>query len=474
MQKRVSIHGNWSSRMAFVLAATGSAVGLGNIWKFPYITGENGGGAFVLVYLGCVLAVGLPVMIAEMVLGRRGRRNPISTMRLLSEEESRSRLWFLVGWLGVFTGMLILSYYSVIAGWTLAYMGEAATGAFRGAGTAEVGALFGHLMDSPGRMLVWHTVFMGMTVFVVARGVQRGLEAAVRYLMPALLALLLMLVGYAMTTGHFMQGVEFLFTPDFSKLGPAAFMIALGQAFFTLSIGMGAIMAYGAYLPEETPIAPTAVTVVAADTVVALLAGLAIFPIVFAYGLNTAEGPGLIFQTLPIAFGVMPGGAFFGTLFFLLLVIAAWTSAIGLIEPAVAYLVENRSMSRGRAALMVGGAIWLLGFGTVFSFNLWSEVTVALGSRVFTIYEGVDFLTSNIALPLGGLLIAVFAGWVMSKGSTLDEFERGASTGYSAWRLLVRWVAPLALLLVFLQATGIVDLTSGAAPDAIIEVMPGE
>ncbi|MCA1798704.1 MAG: sodium-dependent transporter [Xanthomonadaceae bacterium] len=460
MLKRVSIHGNWSSRMGFVLAATGAAVGLGNIWKFPYITGENGGGAFVLVYLACVVAVGLPVMIAEMVLGRRGRRNPIGTMKLLSEEESRSSAWRFVGWLGVATGMLILSYYSVVAGWTLSYTVESISGAFRDAGPEEVGAMFSGLLASPLTLLAWHTLFMGMTVFVVARGVQHGLEAAVRYLMPVLLVLLLVLVGYAMTTGHFMEGVHFLFDPDFSKLTPAAFMIALGQAFFTLSIGMGAIMAYGAYLPEDTAIAPTAATVVAADTTVALLAGLAIFPLVFANGLNPGEGPGLIFQTLPLAFGMMPGGVVFGTLFFLLLVVAAWTSAIGLIEPAVAYLVESRSMPRRRAALLIGGSIWLLGFATVFSFNVWSDLTVSIGDRAFTMFDGVEFFTSNIALPLGGLLIAVFAGWVMSKGSTLDEFERGASTGYATWRLLVRWVAPAALLIVFLQVTGLVDITN--------------
>lgn len=474
MLKRVSIHGNWSSRMGFVLAATGAAVGLGNIWKFPYITGENGGGAFVLVYLACVVAVGLPVMIAEMVLGRRGRRNPIGTMRLLSEEESRSSAWRFVGWLGVATGMLILSYYSVVAGWTLSYTVESVSGAFRGVGPDEVGTMFSSLLASPLKLLAWHTLFMGMTVFVVARGVQHGLEAAVRYLMPVLLVLLLILVGYAMSTGHFMDGVHFLFDPDFSKLTPAAFMIALGQAFFTLSIGMGAIMAYGAYLPEDTAIAPTAATVVAADTAVALLAGLAIFPLVFANGLNPGEGPGLIFQTLPLAFGMMPGGIVFGTLFFVLLVVAAWTSAIGLIEPAVAYLVESRSMLRRRAALLIGGSIWLLGFATVFSFNVWSDLTVSIGDRAFTMFDGVEFFTSNIALPLGGLLIAVFAGWVMSKGSTLDEFERGASTGYATWRLLVRWVAPAALLIVFLQVTGLVDLTGGGTEGEVVEVVPDE
>lgn len=456
MQKRVSVHGHWSSRMAFILAATGAAVGLGNIWKFPYIAGENGGGAFVLVYIACVVGVGLPIMIAEMVLGRRGRRNPISTMKLLSEEESRSTLWQMVGWLGVLTGVLILSYYAVIAGWTLDYAFASIRGTFSGASTAEVNELFNGVQADPWMMLFWHTVFMGMTVFVVARGVQHGLEMAVRYLMPILLLLLLVLMGYGMTTGHFMEAVRFLFEPDFAALTPQAILVALGQAFFSLSIGMGAIMAYGAYLPEDTPLAPTAAVVVGADTLVALLAGLAIFPVVFAYGLNPGEGPGLIFQTLPIAFGQMPGGTAFATIFFLLLVVAAWTSAIGLIEPAVAYLVESRGHTRRLAASVIGGTIWVLGIGTILSFNVWSGHTLEVGGRAFTWFSGVEYFTSNIALPVGGLLIAIFAGWVMSKGSTIDEFERGASTGYSAWRLLTRWVAPAGLVFVFLSTTGVI------------------
>ncbi|MEX0899086.1 MAG: sodium-dependent transporter [Gammaproteobacteria bacterium] len=455
VNKRSSIHGTWSSRIAFILAATGAAVGLGNIWKFPYITGENGGGAFVIVYLACVIGVGLPVVIAEMVLGRRGRRNPIGTMRLLSEEEAGSSRWYLVAWMGVLTGMLILSYYSVVAGWTLSYVVETVRGTFRGDDASIVAVHFGELLASPWVLLGWHTLFMGFTIFVVARGVQDGLEAAVRWMMPALFILLLVLLGYSMSTGYFMDGVRFLFEPDFSALTPTAVMVALGQAFFSLSVGMGAIMAYGAYLPEDTAIAPTAAIVVAADTTVAILAGLAIFPIVFAYGLNPGEGPGLIFQTLPIAFGAMPFGTLFGTLFFVLLAIAAWTSAIGLMEPAVAYLVERRDLTRRRAALLIGGAIWLIGLATVFSFNIWSDATVTVGERAFTAFDGVEFITSNIALPLGGLLIAVFAGWVMSKGSTLDEFERGAGAGYHVWRLLIRWLVPVALLLVFLHATGL-------------------
>lgn len=463
--KRTSIHGNWSSRLAFILAATGAAVGLGNIWRFPYITGENGGGAFVLVYLACVIGVGLPVMIAEMVLGRRGRRNPINTMKLLSEEESSSSWWQSVGWLGVITGMLILSFYSVVAGWTLAYSGQAVSGAFVGATQESASRMFGELLGSPMALIGWHTVFMGMTVFVVARGVQHGLEAAVRYLMPLLLLLLLVLVGYSMTNGYFMQGFHFMFDPDFSVITPGVVVIALGQAFFTLSVGMGAIMAYGAYLPEDTPLAPTAAWVVGADTFVALLAGLAIFPIVFAFNLDPAGGPGLIFETLPIAFGQMKGGLVFGSIFFLLLVVAAWTSAIGLIEPAVAYCVESSSLTRRSASILIGGTIWVLGIVMALSFNMLDDVSIA-GMNLF---DATGYLTNNIALPLGGLLIAVFAGWVMSKGSTMDEFERGSSAGYAMWRFLIRFVAPLGLILVFLSVIGVIDFSGAADVAEVIE-----
>ena len=317
--KRKSLHGNWSSRLAFVLAVTGSAVGLGNIWKFPYVAGENGGGAFVLVYLVCVVAIGMPVMMSEILLGRRGRRNPVATMELLGQEEGSSRNWRLLGMLGVVGGILILSYYSVIAGWTLAYIVKSATGVFVDATAASVVSEHEAFKANTGLVAFVHTLFMGLTIFVVARGVERGLEQAVRFMVPALLLMMVVLLGYSITSGSFGAGVEFLFTPDFSKLTWGSVLEAMGQAFFTLSIGMGAIMAYGAYLPEETSITGASATVVAADTGIAILAGLVIFPLVFANGLQPGAGPGLVFQTLPLALGQMPAGAFFSTVFFVLL-----------------------------------------------------------------------------------------------------------------------------------------------------------
>jgi len=445
--KRTSLHGHWSSKMAFILAVTGSAVGLGNIWKFPYVVGENGGGAFVLVYLVCVFAIGMPVMMSEILIGRRGRRNPVATMELLGKEEGSSANWRWVGMLGVLAGILILSYYSVIAGWTLAYVVKSATGTFVGATAAQVVADHEAFKLNTGMTSLVHTLFMGLTIFVVARGVERGLEQAVRFMVPALLLMMLVLLGYSINSGHFGAGVEFMFTPDFSKLGWNSVLAAMGQAFFTLSLGMGAIMAYGAYLPDETSIIGASTTVVIADTSIAILAGLVIFPLVFGNGLQVDAGPGLVFQTLPLALGQMPGGAFFSTIFFVLLAFAAWTSALGLMEPAVAWLVEHHDRTRGQAAIIIGGVIWLIGFGTVFSFNILSDVEFLAG----TIYNNVDYLTSNIMLPLGGLLIAVFAGWVMCRNSTADEL--GSSGGlYKAWRLLARFVAPIGILFVLISA----------------------
>jgi NSS family neurotransmitter:Na+ symporter len=433
--------------MAFILAVTGSAVGLGNIWKFPYIAGQNGGGAFVLVYLVCVIVIGMPVMMSEILIGRRGRRNPVATMELLGKEEGSSGRWRLVGSMGVLAGILILSYYSVIAGWTLAYVVKSASGVFVGASAEAVGAQFSNFVGDWRLIALCHTVFMALAVFVVARGVERGLEQAVRFMVPALLVLMLVLLGYSINSGYFGEGVAFMFTPDFDKLTWNSVLAALGQAFFTLSIGMGAIMAYGAYLPEETSITGASAAVVTADTSIAILAGLAIFPLVFANNLDPADGPGLVFYTLPLAFGQMAGGVFFSTIFFVLLAFAAWTSAIGLMEPAVAWIVERYSKSRAQATVMTGLTIWFIGMGSVLSFNVLADVKFLAG----TIFDNIDYLTSNIMLPLGGLLIVIFAGWVMCRNSTADELGSSGAL-YKSWRLLARFIAPVGILFVLINA----------------------
>ncbi len=446
-----SIHGQWSSRWTFIMAATGAAVGLGNIWKFPYLTGIHGGSAFVLVYILCVAALGIPMMMAEVMLGRRGRQTPVNTMRALAAENNASQGWQLIGWFGTLAGMLILSYYSVIGGWTLGYILHSATGSFSGLNGNGASTLFGDFVGNPFVQVGWHTMFMIITMYIVARGVKSGLEKAVIYLMPALFVLLLVLVGYAMTTGYFMKGLDYLFTPDFSQLTGTSIHTAMGQAFFSLSLGMGTIMIYGSYVPKSTSIAGASIAIAVFDTMVALLAGMAIFPIVFANALEPGAGPSLLFETIPVAFGNMAGGTLFGTLFFVLLLIAAWTSSISLIEPAVTLMIEKFNMTRWQAAIWIGLATWLLGFGTAFSFNIWSEATVF----EMTFFENLDYLTSNLMLPLGGIFVAVFAGWLMTKDNSQDELDMKSEVGYSIWRILIRFIAPIAVSIVLLHAIGV-------------------
>ncbi len=454
-EQRVSIHGQWTNRTVFILAATGSAVGLGNIWKFPYIAGENGGGTFVLVYLLCIALIGIPIMMAEIMLGRRGKQSPINTMAALAKGEGRNPRWVWLGWMGVLAGFLILSYYSVIAGWAMSYIFRTAGGMFLGVTADGANSIFTDLVSDPERLLAWHTLFMVMTMIVVARGVKQGLEKAVTYLMPLLFGLLIVIVIYAMTTGYFLEGLRFLFTPGY--ISGKGILIAMGHAFFTLSLGMGAIMVYGSYLSDEHSITQASMLIALADTVVALLAGMAIFPIVFANGLEPGAGPGLIFQTLPIAFGHMQGGTLVGVLFFILLLFAAWTSAISLIEPAVAYLVENKGVNRIYASVWIGGLTWFVGLGTVFSFNIWEDRTISVPFifEELTFFDTLDFLTANIMLPLGGLFIALFAGWIMREESTREEIYTHAAI-YKSWRFLTRYIAPVAVIVVFLKAVAVI------------------
>lgn len=453
---RQSIHGQWSSRWVFILAATGSAVGLGNIWKFPYMTGQNGGGAFVIIYLLCVALVGVPIMVAEILAGRRGRQSPINTLRTLAQEAGRSPLWRWVGWGGITAGFMIMSFYSVVAGWACAYVFKAALGEFSTTPRDAIPGLFDGLLSSPWTLLFWHTIFTAMTVIVVARGVRSGLEQGVRWMMPALFVLLVILVAYAMSTDAFMQGMRFLFEPDFSKITAEGVLKAMGHSFFTLSLGMGAIMVYGSYLPQDISIGKSTLTIALADTTAALLAGLAIFPIVFANGLEPAGGPGLVFQTLPIAFGAMPGGRMFATMFFALVVFAAWTSAISIIEPAVAYLVESRGLRRPTAAIAVGASCWLLGIAALLSFN------VAKNVKVFgkTFFDLLDFVASNIMLPLGGLALAIFVGWMMRREHVAAELGGGQGKVFRAWYLILRYGSPVFVVFLMLYVTGVIQFAA--------------
>jgi len=442
----------WTSKMAFILAAAGSAVGLGNIWKFPYITGENGGGAFVLVYLACIFLIGVPVLIAEIMIGRRGGQSPIATMRTLTKTEGTSKGWRIIGWNGVVASFLVLSFYAVIGGWALVYIGKAAAGLFVGANAEAIGGQFNNLLANPWELLLWHTVFMAIVVFIVGRGIRSGLEKAVNMLMPLLFLLLIVMVLYAMNSGSFGRAVSFMFSPDFSRLTTEGVLVALGHAAFTLSIGIGVLMAYGSYLPKNINIAKTAMTIAVLDTSVALLAGLAIFPLVFANGLEAGAGPGLIFVTLPLAFGQMGSGILFGAIFFSLLLVAAITSGISMLEPVVEWLEEHKGASRVKSAVGGGLAVWLIGIGTVLSFNLWSDVH-PLGFIGFfegkTVFDLLDFLVSNVMMPLGGLAIALFAGWIIRREGLAEDI--GLKGGaLKAFMVVLKFVTPAGIAIVFL------------------------
>ncbi len=442
-----SRHGMWSSRWLFVLAAAGSAVGLGNIWKFPYMAGANGGGAFVVIYLLCVAFVGVPIMMAEVLIGREGRQSPINTMRSLVQQHHRSPLWVLVGWMGVIAGFLILSYYTVIAGWALYYIVELARGAMRGATGEYAAANFDRFLADPWQLVFWQTLFMVATVYIVGRGVINGLETAIRWFMPLLFVLLLVLLGYALSTSGFSRGVDFMFAFNWQDVSGETVLLAMGQAFFTLSLGMGAIMAYGAYVPSTASIGFTVAIIAVLDTLVAVAAGLAIFPIVFSNGLEPGQGPGLMFVTLPLAFGHMPLGGLFGALFFVLVSFAAITSAISICEPALAYLVETYNAKRSRVAISLGVISWIIGLGTVFSFNVWKDVPV--GGQP-TLFDFIDHVSQNIMLPLGGLFIALFAAWGLPK--TVIGAQLGLQRDWVnvLWKIVCGIVAPLGVLIVFL------------------------
>ncbi len=416
------------------------------------MVGENGGAAFVAVYICFILLLAVPIMAAELLIGRRGKSSPVNTMRDLARREGLSPKWQFIGWLSLGVPLLGLSFYSIVAGWSIDYVIKAALGVFQGMDRAGSEQSFAQLLASPARLLVMHSVFIGVTVIVVGRGLHRGIELIARYMMPLLFVILALLVVNSIVSADIEAGLRFLFTPDFSKLSPQVVFMALGQAFFSVAIGVGMLMTYGAYLPDHVSLPRSAIFIAAADTFVALLAGIAIFPLVFTYGLDPGEGPGLIFVTLPVAFGQMPAGWVLGFTFFVLLFAAAFTTAIGMLEPVVSFLEEHKGVSRPLMAVLAGLVAWFLGIGAALSFNLWEGFTpldfipLLQGKGVFDL---LDFIVSNIMLPLNGLLIAVFAGWFMSRNSSLEELGMVNGVLYSTWRFILRYVAPTAILLIF-------------------------
>ena len=447
--KRLKQHVIWGQRGSFILAATGSAVGLGNIWKFPYITGENGGGAFVLMYLLCILLIGVPIMMAEILMGRRARANPILATAELCETAKVSKGWTGIGWMGALAGLVILSFYTVIAGWTLEYIYLAFHGEFSGLNGETSKNLFDGLLADPSLMLVWHTLFTLMTVVILALGVTRGLESSVRLMMPLLFLLLLVLLGYATVAGEFTTSLRFMFSFHPEDISWESALVAMGHSFFTLSLGMGAIMAYGAYMPSNQSVTRTVLSVALLDTLVALTAGVAIFALVFATpGISPGSGPGLMFVTLPVVFGNMPAGAIFGAIFFVMVMLAAWTSTISLLEPGVAYLNERFGFNRIIASLILGVIAWLLGLGSVWSFNDWSGKQFLWGK---TYFDSMDFIATNIMLPLGGVLIALFVGWKLSDHHILHELTSESPRLIRWWRPVLKYISPIAVLIVMIN-----------------------
>ncbi|SEK79612.1 sodium-dependent transporter [Halomonas daqiaonensis] len=446
----MSTHNVWTHKGTFLLAAVGSAVGLGNLWRFPYLTGENGGGAFILIYALTIFAVGIPILIAEIMLGRNSRCSPIMGMRFLTRTHQTSRSWESIGWLGAASAFLILSFYSVIAGWAIHYTGLMFTGALIDVDAAGVGQSFDALLASPGLLTLYHTLFIAASALIVGLGIHKGIEAGLRVLMPSLFVILLVVLSYGAIIGDLGAAASFLFTFNLADLSLEGWLQAMGQSFFTLSLGMGAIMAYGAYMPGEASLTRTAFSIAVVDTAVAMVAGLAIFSLVFGAGLDPGEGPGLMFVTLPLAFAEMPGGALVGGAFFILVLGAAISSSISLIEPVAAFLVERFDMTRPQAVAIMVIASWALGLLTVLSFNLWAEGTLfhtLFGRSPFAFIE----LLTNIFMPLGGLLIALFAGWALTHAEVMKEM-RTNERWFRIWRFLVRFVAPAAVAFVFLRS----------------------
>lgn len=441
---------HWSSRFAFLMAAVGFAVGLGNIWRFPYIVGENGGAAFVIIYLACAFGIGVPILIAELMVGRRGQSSPPEAVAVVAVESRRSRQWQWVGGMGLLAAYTILIVYGAIVGWVLWYLYKAATTGFAEVDALNASIQFAAVQSDINGMLFWTLVGLLITGLIIYAGVKEGIERAVVVMMPLMFLLLVGLATYNYFAGGFSEAVTWLFTPDFSKIGPDVFLVAIGQAFFSIGVAMGGMMIYGSYLPKSISIGSSAAIIVVADTAVALLAGLVIFPAVFHHGLDPAAGPGLIFQTLPVAFAQMPGGHLFSVLFFTMLAVGGITSMVGLVECVNAWIEERFGMPRHRSAVLVIGSVALLSIFSILSYNVLGEIR--FGGRNFN--DTMDYFSNQILLPLGGLLIAVFAGWAMTRDASSDELSGMGSGIYQVWRFMIRFVVPPALIIIFVSGIG--------------------
>lgn len=444
----------WSSQWGFLLAAVGFAVGMGNIWRFPYVLGQNGGSAFLFIYLAFALGIGLPLLITEIAIGRRGQSSATGSYRAVAAAVGKSKAWGHVGTLGIFCAFVILSYYTVISGWTLDYFVKSASGMLMGVDADESSSLFSGLLNNPGKLLFWNTIVHLLIIFVIRRGVQGGIETAVKILMPALFITLIVMVIYGMIAGDMSAALTFLLEPDFSKVTFNTAMMAIGQAFFSIGIGMGSLVVFGSYMPKDFSIVKSATAVILLDTGVAVVAGLAIFPLVFQYGLDTSSGAGLIFQTLPLAFGQMPGGQFFGSIFFILLISAALSSCIGLAEGVVNWVDEHWGIERKKGVIYVAVAGWLLGLLSIMSLGKWStfyplEFVPSYEGK--DIFNALDHLAANNLLLLGAALSSIFFGWMVPKALKLEELNVADGMLFTIWRFSIRFLIPPVLIVVLLS-----------------------
>ncbi|MFO8129400.1 MAG: sodium-dependent transporter [Bacteroidales bacterium] len=441
---------SFGSKIGIIAAAAGSAIGLGNIWRFPYVAGENGGGAFLVIYLAFIIVIGIPVMLSEFTIGRRAQRNPFGAFRLLKPGQP----WYLIGLMGIAAAFFILAFYSTIAGWTLEYLYQSIANGFSGKSPEELTAMFNSFQASGIWPVIWQVIFMFFTAFIIYRGVRNGIEKYAKILMPLLLVLIIIICIRSVTLPGAVDGLNFLFRPDFSKITPKIILEALGQAFFSLSIGMGTLITYGSYIGKKDNLNNTAISVTAADTFIAILAGIAIFPAVFAFNINPAEGESLVFITLPNIFQQMPGGYFWGLLFFLLLVIAALTSTISVLEVVVAFFSEELNINRKTATIIAAIAITILGVCCTLSQGPLQNPLIG-DKELFGVLE---WTSANLLLPLGGFFIVIFVGWFLGKNNVRDEVSNSGKYRvrfFSFFMVIVRILAPVAIALVFLYQLGI-------------------
>jgi len=447
---------SFGSQIGVIAAAAGSAVGLGNIWRFPYVAGENGGGAFLLTYLIFILLIGVPAMLSEFVVGRKAQRNPVGAFRLLAPGTA----WPAVGFIGVAAAFTILAFYTTVAGWTLEYLYLTAFNKLDHLQKKDLENTFSTFLSNGLRPVIWQVVFMLLTGLIVFKGVKNGIERSTKIMMPLLLVIIIVLGIRSMTLPGAGEGLRFLFRPDFSKINAGVMLQALGQAFFSLSIGMGTLITYGSYIRKSENLGKTAISVSLADTAIAILAGMAIFPAVFAFNITPEAGPSLVFITLPMIFDQMAGGAIFELVFFILLIIAALTSTISVLEVAVAYFGEELALGRKKATIVSTIAITILGIFTTLSMGPLPQLSIA----GLSLFDLLDKTSANILLPLGGLCIVIFVGWKLKPAEVISEINNQGSLKSSlapVFIFIVRFLAPIAIALVFLNGLGLFGFMSG-------------